>query len=85
MFKIPLRQIIIALLWSSFLSAGVACGLIFAWIDPMSILNQLGIDSNNRLSGYSVAFFFFWIIGIANVSICLYFLRPVPNHINNKS
>jgi len=82
MFKIPLRQIIIALLWSSFLSAGVACGLIFAWIDPTSLLNQLGIDSNNRLSGYSVAFFFFWIIGIANVSTCLYFLRPIPNHIN---
>ena len=85
MLNIPLRQVIIALLWSTFLSAGVACGLIFAWVDPSSVLNQLGLDPNNRLSGYSVAFFFFWIIGIANVLICLYFLKPVAHGTNNQS
>jgi len=79
MLGIPTRQVIIALLWSSFLSAGIACGLIFAWIDPTVLLDQLGIDSDNRLSGYSLAFFFLWLIGIANVLICLYFLRPVSH------
>ena len=82
MLGIPLRQVIIALLWSSFLSAGVACVLIFAWIDPTAILDQFGLDPNNRISGYSLAFFFLWLIGIANVSICLYFLRPVDHSIN---
>jgi hypothetical protein len=83
MLGIPLRQIIIALLWSSFLSSGIACGLLFAWIDPTVILEQFGLDPDNRLSGYSLAFFFFWLIGIANVLICLYFLRPVSHSTNN--
>ncbi len=82
MLGIPLRQVIIALLWSSFLSAGIACVLIFAWIDPTPILDQFGLDS--RLSGYSLAFFFFWLIGVANVLICLFFLRPVAHSIHNQ-
>ena len=84
MFGIPLRQVIIALLWSSFLSAGVATVLIFAWIDPTAIFDQFGLDSDNHLSGYSLTFFFLWLIGIANVSICLFFLRPVAHSINNQ-
>jgi len=84
MFGIPLRQVIIGLTWSSFLSAGVATVLIFAWIDPTAILEQFGLDPENRLSGYSLAFFFFWLVGIANVSICLFFLRPVARNINSQ-
>jgi hypothetical protein len=83
MSGIPLRQVIIALLWSSFLSAGVATVLIFAWIDPTAILDQFGLDPDNRLSGYSLTFFFLWLIGIANVSICLFFLRPIARSIKN--
>ena len=83
MFGIPLRQVIIALTWSSFLSAGVACVIIFAWIDPTVLLDQFGLNPENRLSGYSLAFFFFWLIGIANVSACLFFLRPVAQSINS--
>jgi len=83
MFGIPLRQVIIALLWSSFLSAGIACVIIFAWIDPTAILDQFGLNPDNRLSGYSLAFFFFWLIGIANVSICLFFLRPIAHSMNS--
>ena len=60
MLGIPLRQIIIALMWASFISAGVTCGLIFAWIDPNLLLEQLGLDQQSRLQGYSLAFFFFW-------------------------
>ncbi len=82
MLGIPLRQIVIALIWSSFLSAGIACGLIFAWIDPVLLLDQLGLESDNRLTGYSLAFFFLWFIGAFNVSICLLFLRPVTHRIN---
>jgi len=83
MLGIPHRQVIIALLWSSFISAGIACGLIFAWVDPVALLDQLGLDSGNRLSGYSLAFFFLWFIGIANACICLFFLRPINHHTNN--
>lgn len=84
MLGIPLRQILIALLWSSFLSAGIACVLVFAWIDPTPILEQFGLDLDNLLSSYSLAFFFFWLIGIASVSICLFFLRPVARSTHNQ-
>ena len=78
MLGIPLRQVIISLLWSSFLSAGVATGLVFAWLDPAVLLEQLGLDENNRLQGYSLAFFFFWLIGLVNTLACLLLLKPIP-------
>ena len=84
MTGIPLRQVIIALVWSSFLSAGIACGLIFAWVDPTVILDQFGFDPENRLGVYSLAFFFLWLIGIANVLICLFFLRPVAHKVDHQ-
>jgi hypothetical protein len=79
MLGIPLRQIIISLLWASFISAGITCGLIFAWIDPSLLLDQLGLEQVSRLHGYSLAFFFFWLAGIGNALLALFFLRPVPH------
>jgi len=76
---IPLRQIIIALMWASFISAGVTCGLIFAWIDPNLLLEQLGLDQQGRLQGYSLAFFFFWLVGIGNALLTLVFLKPIQH------
>ena len=79
MFGIPLRQIVISLVWASFISAGITCGLIFAWIDPNALLDQLGLERQNRLHGYSLAFFFFWAIGIGNALLTLFFLKPVTH------
>jgi hypothetical protein len=79
MFGIPLRQIIISLLWASFISAGITCGLIFAWIDPGLLLDQIGLEQASRLHGYSLAFFFFWFVGLGNALLTLFFLRPVPH------
>ena len=79
MLGIPLRQIIISLVWASFISAGLSCVLIFAWIDPSFLLEQLGLEEQNRLHGYSLAFFFFWFIGIGNAMLTLFFLKPVPH------
>jgi hypothetical protein len=81
---IPLRQIIISLMWASFISAGITCGLVFAWIDPTFLLDQLGLEQQNRLHGYSLAFFFFWLVGIGNALLTLFFLKPVPR-IKNKT
>lgn len=74
MLGIPVRQIVISVMWSSFISAGITCGLIFAWIDPDLLLEQ-----QNRQHAYSLAFFFFWFIGIGNALLALLFLRPVPH------
>jgi len=74
MLGIPVRQIVISVMWSSFISAGITCGLIFAWIDPDLLLEQ-----QSRQQGYSLTFFFFWFIGIGNALLALLFLRPVPH------
>jgi hypothetical protein len=79
MLGIPVRQIIISVMWSSFISAGITCGLIFAWIDPGLLLDQSGLEQQSRQQGYSLAFFFFWFIGIGNALLALLFLRPVPH------
>ena len=85
MLGIPIRQIIIALLWSSFLSAGTACVLLFAWIDPTVILDHFNLNPDNHLTGYSLVFFFLWLIGVVNALICLFFLRPVTHNFSNKT
>jgi hypothetical protein len=79
MLGIPLRQVIISLIWSSFVCAGLASVLVFAWVDPAELLEQLGLDPDNRLNGYSLAFFFFWLLGLLNSLICLLFLKPVTH------
>jgi len=79
MFGIPVRQIVISVMWSSFISAGITCGLIFAWIDPGLLLDQSGLEQQSRQHTYSLAFFFFWFIGVGNALLTLLFLRPVPH------
>ena len=79
MLGIPVRQIVISVMWSSFISAGITCGLIFAWIDPGLLLDQSGLEQQSRQHAYSLAFFFFWFIGIGNALLALLFLRPVPH------
>lgn len=79
MFGIPLRQIVISVMWSSFISAGIACILIFAWIDPNMLLDQSDLGQAGRLHGYSLSFFFFWFIGVGNALLALLFLKPVPH------
>ncbi len=79
MFGIPLRQIVISVIWSSFISAGITCILIFAWIDPNLLLDQSGLEQQGRLHGYSLSFLFFWFIGVGNALLALLFLRPVPH------
>ena len=79
MFGIPVRQIVISVMWSSFISAGITCGLIFAWIDPGLLLDQSGLEQQSRQHTYGLAFFFFWFIGIGNALLTLLFLRPVPH------
>lgn len=71
-------------LWPSFLAAGMATLLIFAWVDPL-VLEACVLASpllSGRLAGYGLGFFFFWGITATASGITLYLaytLRSPPD------
>lgn len=71
--RISRCQSISAVLWPSFLTAGVATIVFFTVFDPHE-LDAIGDLS--RLAVYSIGFFVFW--GLMAISSCAtqYFLKP---------
>ena len=50
--------------WLTFLFAGVFTMLFFAFVDPLVLLDALGIPAfDSRNAGYAIGFFFLWIHG----------------------
>ena len=77
--RIPGRQEFIAVLWPSFVVAGVFAGILFAFVDPWVLMDEVGMDSTSRLAGYSLAFLYFWAAGILAGFFALYIIRtPDP-------
>lgn len=74
--EIPLIQRVTAVLWPSFLYAGVATVLFFTVFDPRQQFIEFEIS---RLGAYSIGFFLFWALTVASSATTLYFLlRPRP-------
>ncbi len=70
---------LIAILWPSFLVAGLSSGILFAFVDPWTLMDEAGIDAGSRLSGYSIVFLFLWLGGIVTAFFALYIFRtPEP-------
>lgn len=67
--------------WSSFLVAAIGTMLFFAWIDPLALAEvtelPLPID---RMTGYAVGFFFFWMLSAASATLTLYLVRTRHGH-----
>ena len=60
-----LLQNLVAILWPSFLASVFACGAFFSQVDPIDLDNISTPFANfSRLGGYTLGFFFFWMIGI---------------------
>lgn len=73
----PLAQRLGAILWPSFLLAGVGTMLIFAYFDPRELAHLLDPGFNiNRESGYALGFFLLWIITCASSALTWLLLRP---------
>jgi hypothetical protein len=71
---LPAVQRVSAVLWPSFLFAGVATMVFFALIDPLVLLDCQGVPPLSRTGAYSLGFFLFWLL-TAGASMCtLYFL-----------
>lgn len=50
--------------WISFLSAAFFSMLLFAFVDPLILVDALGVDAiDSRNAGYALGFFFLWANG----------------------
>ena len=76
---IPTIQIIIAILWPSFLTSGVATILFFVVFDPQALSLSSGYSPISRLGGYSIGFFLFWLLTSTTCALSCYFQRPCQN------
>jgi hypothetical protein len=73
---ITTTQYIVAVLWPSFLIAGLANTLFFILFDPLELARGLGIEGVTRIGAYSVGFFSFWLMTCLSSALTQYFQRP---------
>lgn len=73
MNAIPLIQRVIAILWPSFLMAGIGTVLFTTAFDPAVIFMDYDIS---RLGSYTICFFLLWVFGAATATATCYFLKP---------
>ncbi len=66
------------ILWPSFLIAGLASGVFFAFVDPLHLRDiSLADIVLSRGLGYTLGFFLFWAITAASSAVTWYLLRPL--------
>ena len=69
-------QYVIAVLWPSFLIAGLATVLFFTLFDPRDLAQVTGRSDITRTGAYSVGFFCFWLMTSLSSALTQYFQRP---------
>ncbi|HSI49441.1 MAG TPA: hypothetical protein VLA61_14295 [Ideonella sp.] len=76
-FRPGLRSRLLLVLWPAFVTAGVLAGLVFAWIDPGSVLGlAVGEETGwSRSAVCSLAFLVFWATTSASAAITLWLVR----------
>jgi len=73
MESIPIIQRIVAVLWPSFITAGIATILFTTAFDPANLFIDYDIS---RIGLYSICFFVFWGFGALTATATCYFLKP---------
>lgn len=73
---IPVIQRIIAVLWPSFITSGIATGVFFTTFDPLDLLALIGQPDMSRMGVYSIGFFLFWLLTTVTCAMTCYFQRP---------
>ena len=82
--RLGLRLHLMAILWPSFLMAGVLEVLVFALVDPASLRWMGGEVINLSASAvYTLAFFAFWGVIVAS-GLMTRLLQADPAHINRE-
>jgi len=77
--EVPRIQRIIAVLWPSFLTAGVATILFFTAFDPREFLITTRFADLSRLGAYTIGFFLFWLLTAGSCLLTCYFQKPCKN------
>jgi len=72
---IPRIQQVAAILWPSFLIAGIATAIFFSIFDPEIILIDTVFANASRLGAYTVGFFLFWLITASSCLLTCYFQK----------
>jgi hypothetical protein len=72
----PKIQKVIAILWPSFLTAGLATMLFFTIFDPDIILLDTVFANASRMGTYTVGFFSFWLLTASSCALTCYFQKP---------
>jgi len=73
---IPRPQRVAAILWLSFLMAGIATGIFFSLIDPMELKYCVDFPEVNRTAAYSVGFLLFWLLTGTSSMLAVFFTHP---------
>jgi hypothetical protein len=82
---IPLIQRIIAVLWPSFLTAGLATALFFTVFDPLDLAALTDYPDISRTGAYTIGFFLFWLLTSSTCALTCYFQQPCDSIKSKKS
>jgi hypothetical protein len=74
--KIPCVQRVSAVLWPSFIAAGIANSLFFTFFEPQVLLYAGGYPEMSNTGVYSVGFFLFWLLTSVSSGMTSYFVKP---------
>ena len=73
MNEIPVIQRVVAILWPSFITSGIATIIFTTAFDPEVIFVDYDIS---RLGVYTISFFLFWLFGAVTAITTCFFLKP---------
>lgn len=74
------KQKIAVLTWISFLSAAVFTMLLFAFVDPLTVVDAINISFiESRNAGYAIGFLFLWALGWISGWLVLRLVRRKRN------
>ncbi len=74
--KIPCVQRVSAVLWPSFIAAGIANSFFFTFFDPQDLLYAIDYADMSDTAVYSIGFFLFWLLTGVSSFMTYYFLKP---------
>ncbi|MGR8948578.1 MAG: hypothetical protein ACU84Q_11055 [Gammaproteobacteria bacterium] len=65
-----------AILWITFLMAGVATGVFFSMIDPFELQYCVSFPQVSRTAAYSIGFLLFWLLTSSAALLSVFFVYP---------
>jgi hypothetical protein len=67
--------------WCSFLIAAIATMVFFAYVDPLALGDVMEPPvAFDRMTGYAIGFFFFWILAAGSAVLSVYLIRSRHGH-----